>query len=129
MQQRISAKIAKFHPSLTLSLKRLANGRREQGLPVYDFGLGETKGKLAPHIAAAAAQAYQNGRTMYEDPSGIMELRVAALEWLDLTDHYGPENVTITTGAKQSLFNIFLGICNPSDCVLLDSAPWVSYQP
>jgi aspartate aminotransferase len=129
MQQRISAKIAKFHPSLTLSLKRQANVRREQGLPVYDFGLGETKGKLAPHIAAAAAAAYQNGRTMYEDPAGIMELRVAALEWLDLADDYGPENVIITAGAKQSLFNIFLGICNPSDCVLLDSAPWVSYQP
>jgi aspartate aminotransferase len=37
--------------------------------------------------------------------------------------------VIITTGAKQSLFNTFLSVCSPADCVLFDSAPWVSYQP
>jgi aspartate aminotransferase len=35
----------------------------------------------------------------------------------------------VTAGAKQSLFNVFLALCNPADCVLLDAAPWVSYQP
>jgi aspartate aminotransferase len=37
--------------------------------------------------------------------------------------------VVITAGAKQSLFNIFLAVCNPADCVVFDAAPWVSYQP
>jgi aspartate aminotransferase len=51
------------------------------------------------------------------------------LRWLNISEHYGPENVVITAGAKQSLFNIFLAVCNPADAVLFDTAPWVSYQP
>jgi aspartate aminotransferase len=129
ISDRISTKLGKFRPSLTLELKRLANERVKQGLPVYDFGLGETKGELAEHIREAGVRAYQEGRTMYEDPAGLPELRQAVLDWLDLGDHYDCDNVVITAGAKQSLFNIFLSVCNPADTVLFDAAPWVSYQP
>ncbi len=127
--ERIAGKIHKFRPSLTLQLKRLAAERHAQGLPVYDFGLGETKGPLAPHIRDAAEEAYRHGRTMYGDPAGLPELRREVLRWLCLEGEYSADNVVITTGAKQSLFNIFLATCNPADCVLFDSAPWVSYQP
>lgn len=127
--ERVSAKIHKFRPSLTLELKRLARQRLDRGLPVYDFGLGETRGQLAPHIREAAEQAYREGQTMYGDPVGLPELREAVLDWLGLQNHYGIQNVVITSGAKQSLFNIFLALCNPADCVLFDAAPWVSYQP
>lgn len=127
--ERISAKLTKFRPSLTLELKRLVAERVKTGLPVYDFGLGETKGELAAPIREAGARAFQEGKTQYGDPAGIPELREAVLEWLDLEDHYGIENVVITVGAKQSLFNVFLAVCNPADAVLFDAAPWVSYQP
>jgi aspartate aminotransferase len=66
---------------------------------------------------------------MYGDPVGLADLRAAVLDWLGLSKHYGIENVVITNGAKQSLFNIFLAVCNPADCVVFDAAPWVSYQP
>lgn len=127
--ERISAKLAKFRPSLTLELKRLVGERVKRGLPVYDFGLGETKGELAPAIRSAGERAFREGLTMYGDPAGIPELRGAVLDWLALGDHYDIENVVITVGAKQSLFNIFLAVCNPADAVLFDAAPWVSYQP
>lgn len=127
--ERVSVKLGKFRPSLTLELKRLASERLGQGLPVYDFGLGETKGDLAEHIRDAGIRAYEEGRTMYGDPAGIPELRHAVLEWLGLTSEYDIDSVVITAGAKQSLFNIFLAICNPADAVLFDAAPWVSYQP
>ncbi|MDH4043908.1 MAG: aminotransferase class I/II-fold pyridoxal phosphate-dependent enzyme [Gemmatimonadota bacterium] len=127
--ERISTKISKFRPSLTLELKRLVGERVEAGLPVHDFGLGETKGDLAPHIREAGERAYREGHTMYGDPAGLPEVRKAVLRWLGLEQQYGPENVVITAGAKQSLFNIFLAICNPADIVLFDAAPWVSYQP
>jgi len=127
--ERISAKLGKFRPSITLQLKQLVGERVEQGLPVYDFGLGETKGDLAPYIREAGERAYREGKTMYGDPAGIPELRDAVLEWLGLGDHYGRDNVVITAGAKQSLFNTFLAVCNPGDMVLFDAAPWVSYQP
>jgi aspartate aminotransferase len=131
--ERISAKLTKFRPSLTLALKRLAEERKARKLPVYDFGLGETKGTLAQVIREAGEAAFREEDTMYADPAGLPELRDAVLTWMDHDDHierhYTRDNVVISAGAKQSLFNIFLAICNPSDCVLLDSAPWVSYQP
>lgn len=128
-QDRVSTKLAKFRPSLTLELKRLVGERVRQGLPVFDFGLGETKGELAKHIARAGSEAYRRGHTQYGDPAGLPELREAVLQWLGVADQYGIENVVVTAGAKQSLFNIFLAVCNPADCVLFDAAPWVSYQP
>jgi len=127
--QRISWKLTKFRPSLTLALKRLTEERRAKRLPVYDFGLGETKGDLNATIREAGEAAFRNQESMYSDPAGLPELRTAVLRWLDVEAHYSTENVVISTGAKQSLFNIFLALGNPSDCVLFDSAPWVSYQP
>jgi aspartate aminotransferase len=50
------------------------------------------------------------------------------LRWLDLPS-YTPDDVVVTGGAKQGLFNVFLALCNPGDTVLVDSAPWVSYLP
>jgi len=127
--ERISAKLAKFRPSLTLALKALVDERRSRGLPVYDFGLGETKGELPGPLREAGERAYREQLTMYGDPGGIPELRREVLTWLGLEGSYEPDEVVITSGAKQSLFNIFLAVCNPADCVLFDAAPWVSYQP
>jgi len=98
-------------------------------LPVYDFGLGETKGALPADLRLAGEKAYRDQQTMYGDPAGLPELRRQVLDWLNLGDHYTAEDVVITAGAKQSLFNIFLAVCNPADSVLFDAAPWVSYQP
>lgn len=127
--ERLSAKLSKFRPSLTLELKRLVEARRRAGLPVYDFGLGETKGALPLDLREAGERAYREQQTMYGDPGGLPELRRQVLDWLGLGSHYEPEDVVITAGAKQSLFNVFLAVCNPADVVLFDSAPWVSYQP
>ncbi|MHC4845732.1 MAG: pyridoxal phosphate-dependent aminotransferase [Planctomycetota bacterium] len=127
--ERISSKLAKFRPSLTLELKRMAAERAAQGMPVHDFGLGETKGILDDPIRDAGIAAYTEGATMYGDPAGMPELRKAVLDWLDVAADYDVGNVVITAGAKQSLFNIFLAVCNPGDTVLFDEAPWVSYQP
>lgn len=127
--ERVSAKLSKFRPSLTLALKTLVGERQARGLPVYDFGLGETKGELDPWIREAGERAFRDMDTMYSDPAGLPDLRRGVLHWLGLTDHYSIDSVVISTGAKQSLYNIFLAVCNPADCVLFDAAPWVSYQP
>ncbi len=126
---RLSHRTGGFRPSLTLELKRLAASRAARGLPVWDFGLGETKGDLAPVIRDAGARAFMEGETQYGDPAGLLDLRKAALRWLSLEGDYGPDEVVITGGAKQGLFNIFLALCNAGDTVLMDAAPWVSYEP
>lgn len=127
--ERISAKVGAFRPSFTLELKQIVRERMAQGLPVYDFGLGETKGDLPRRIRDAGVDAFREGRTQYGDSAGLTELRDAALQWLGLDGEYTPDNVVVTIGAKQSLFNVFLAVCNPGDTVLFDAAPWVSYQP
>ncbi len=127
--ERVSAKLSKFRPSITLALKTLVAERHARGLPVHDFGLGETKGELDPWIREAGERAFREMDTMYSDPGGIPHLRRQVLSWLGLDGHYSIDNVVISTGAKQSLYNIFLAVCNPADCVLFDAAPWVSYQP
>jgi aspartate aminotransferase len=128
-QDRIAAKLGHFRPSLTLELKHIVQERLAAGLPVYDFGLGETKGDLPPRIGDAGARAFQEGRTQYADPAGLPEVRHTVLAWLGLADQYQAENVVITSGAKQALFNVILAVCNPGDTVLFDAAPWVSYLP
>jgi len=126
---RISHKLDKFRPSLTLALKMMAAEREKKNLPVYDFGLGEAKGNLSKTLKAAGVAAYEKELTMYTDPAGMPELREAILSYLDLNSHYGSEHVVVTSGAKQGLFNIFMAICDPGDIVLFDAAPWVSYAP
>ncbi len=126
---RISIKLSKFAPSLTLALKADVEARRAKGLPVYDFGLGETKGHLDPVIREAGEKAFREEHTMYADPGGIPPLRKAILRWLGVDDIYTEENVVVTAGAKQALFNIFLAVGNTADVFLFDAAPWVSYQP
>lgn len=70
MSERISAKLGGFQPSLTLALKDMAQERRRQGLPIYYFGLGETKGDLAPWVSyqpmVKAASADSGGRAAGE---------------------------------------------------------------
>lgn len=63
-QERISAKLSKFRSSFTLGLKHLAAERTAKGLPVYDFGLGETKGHLDLHIREAGEIAFRNEETI-----------------------------------------------------------------
>lgn len=126
---RNSAKLDKIRTSLTLQLKEIAAQRSEQGLPVYDFGLGETKGDLAPHLRAAGEEAFRRQDTMYADPAGVPELRDAVLDWLGQSESYSRENVIVTAGAKPSIFNVFMAVCNPGDVLLLEGAPWVSYAP
>jgi aspartate aminotransferase len=128
-EQRISTKVSRMRPSLTLALKTLKEQREAKDLPVFDFGLGETKGELSSVIREAGEAAFRDGQTQYPTPAGLPELRRAVLKWLNLEDQYDIDNVVISTGAKQCLFNVFLAVCNPGDNILLESAPWVSYEP
>ena len=128
-KSRFADKVFSFRTSLTLALKDRAKARLAEGKPVYDFGLGEVKGELNQAIRVAGAKAFEENQTHYTHPSGIPELREAVLDWLELSESYSKEEVVISTGAKQSLFNILLTTCNVGDVALYDRAPWVSYIP
>ena len=126
---RIACKISRFGPSRCLLAKGLKQERLAQGLPVYDFGLGESKGDLANYLIEAGKCAFDQQVTEYLDPAGLPELRTEILRWLNLEDHYSKDSVVVSCGAKQALSNIFFATLNPGDVALFDAAPWVSYVP
>ena len=127
--RRVSNKVKKVGESRCLAAKVTVNERKAQGLPVYDFGLGEAKGKTPDYLLQAGSSAFLGNHSGYPDSAGLYELREEVLNWLDLQEHYQPENVTISVGAKQAILNVVLASCDVGDVALFDTAPWVSYRP
>ncbi len=126
---RLSDQMNHFGNSLTLVAKAIVQKRKAKGLEVYDFGLGETKGELLPEILDAACSAYRDGKTKYGPPAGLCELREEIIRWLGFEGDLTKDNVVVTVGAKQALFNTIATLCSPGDIALVHPTPWVSYIP
>src|SRR5262249_27455480 len=93
------------------------------------FGAGEPDFDTPPRIKDAARRALEGGQTKYTEVGGVPELRAAVCHKLK-RDHgleYAPDEVTVSCGAKHSLYNIFMALVNPGDEVLIPSPYWVSY--
>ena len=116
-------------PSATLAMQAKAKAMRAQGIDVISFGAGEPDFDTPERIKAAARRALDSGQTKYTEVGGVPELRAAVCEKFK-RDHgldYAPDEVTVSCGAKHSLYNIFMALVNPGDEVLIPSPYWVSY--
>jgi aspartate aminotransferase len=117
-------------PSATLAAGAKARQLRAQGIPVYDFSLGEPDFPTPPHICQAAFEAMRAGHTHYTPAAGIPELRAALARWY--RQHYGlavqPEQVIVSNGAKHAIHNALAATVGPGDEVLIPSPYWVSYS-
>ena len=116
-------------PSPTLAMQARAKAMRAQGIDVISFGAGEPDFDTPQRIKDAAVRALERGQTKYTEVGGIPELRAAVCQKLR-RDHgldYAPDEVTVSCGAKHTLFNIFMALVNPGDEVLIPSPFWVSY--
>jgi aspartate aminotransferase len=116
-------------PSPTLAMQARAKAMRAQGIDVISFGAGEPDFDTPQRIKDAAIRALERGQTKYTEVGGIPELRAAVCQKLR-RDHgldYAPDEVTVSCGAKHTLFNIFMALVNPGDEVLIPSPFWVSY--
>ncbi len=116
-------------PSPTLALNEEARILRERGEPVINMSIGEPKNK-APIAAILSSAARLNlGEVKYTPADGTPSLKKAIIRYTE--DNYNrlvaPENVIISAGAKQSLFNILYSILNPQDEVIILAPYWVSY--
>jgi aspartate aminotransferase len=115
--------------SPTLSLNEEARRLRERGEPVIHLGIGEPKNP-APFPALLGSSAkLKSGNIKYVPTDGTPSLKKAIIRYTE--ENYGrlvaPENVIISTGAKQSLFNTLFSILNPQDEVIILAPHWVSY--
>jgi aspartate aminotransferase len=115
--------------SPTLALNEEARLLRERGEAVINLGIGEPKNKTPIHAILASAAKLSSGEVKYTPPDGLPSLKKAVIRYTE--ENYNrlvaPENVIITNGAKQSLFNIIYSIINPQDEVVIIAPYWVSY--
>ncbi len=125
----LADRLKTLQPSATLAMQAKAKAMRAQGINVISFGAGEPDFDTPRRIKDAAVRALESGQTKYTEVGGVPELRAAVCQKLkrDLGLAYTPEEVTVSCGAKHTLYNIVMALVNPDDEVLVPSPFWVSY--
>lgn len=125
----LSKKAGNISPSITLSITAKANELKAQGIDVVSFGAGEPDFNTPKNIINAAIKAMKDGKTKYTPAGGILELKKTICKKFKQDNglDYTPDQITISTGAKQCISNIFMAILNPGDEVLIPIPYWVSY--
>jgi len=115
--------------SPTLRLNEEARLLREMGQPVIHLGIGEPKNKAPITAILSSASKLNTGEVKYTPTDGTPSLKKAIVRYMEENCNriVAPENIIVTTGAKQSLYNILFSIINPQDEVIILSPYWVSY--
>lgn len=115
--------------SPTLALNEKARLMRVRGEPVINLGIGEPKNKTPITAILSSASKLSAGDIKYTPPDGLPSLKKAIIRYTE--ENYNklvaPENIIVSTGAKQSLYNILFTILNPQDEVIILAPYWVSY--
>lgn len=125
----LSRKAQRIEASVTLAITAKAKEMKENGVDVISFGAGEPDFNTPENIINAAIKAMQEGNTKYTNVNGILPLREAICKKFKEDNGlvYKPSQIVVSTGAKQSLANVFLAILNPGDEVIVPNPYWVSY--
>jgi aspartate aminotransferase len=115
--------------SPTLALNEEARLLRERGEPVINMSIGEPRNKAPITAILSSAAKITSGDVKYTPPDGTPSLKKAIIRYME--ENYdrlaAPENVIVSAGAKQSLFNVLYSILNPQDEVIILAPYWVSY--
>jgi aspartate aminotransferase len=126
---KLSKLACEIAESPTFALNEEARLLRERGEAVINLGIGEPKNRTPIAAVLASAAKLTSGEIKYTPPDGLPSMKKAVIRYTE--ENYdrlvAPENVIITNGAKQSLFNIFYSILNPQDEVIMIAPYWVSY--
>ncbi len=126
---RLSKLASEIAESPTLALNEEARLLRERGEAVINLGIGEPKNKTPIAAILSSGAKLSSGEVKYTPSDGLPSMKKAVIRYTE--ENYNrlvaPENVIITNGAKQSLYNIFYSILNPQDEVIVVAPYWVSY--
>ena len=124
-----SRKAKNINPSITLAITAKAKALKAEGVDVVSFGAGEPDFNTPKNIIDAAIRAMEEGKTKYTPTAGIIELREAICNKLEKDNNlkYNPNQIIVSTGAKQCLADVFMAILNPGDEVIVPTPYWVSY--
>jgi aspartate aminotransferase len=125
----VSRRAQRVKPSPTLAVTALAARLKAEGKDVIGLGAGEPDFDTPAHISAAGVQAIQSGFTRYTNVDGIPELKDAIIAKFqrDNAIKYARNQVLVSSGAKQSIFNLCMALLDPGDEVIIPAPYWVSY--
>ncbi len=125
-----SRNVAALAPSATIAVSREAQRLKAEGVNVVDLGAGEPDFLTPKSVCDAAIRAIQAGKHKYAATEGILDLRVAIARRLSLLSGgraVNADNVVVSNGSKQSLFNACFCLFGQREKVLIPSPAWVSY--
>ncbi len=125
----LASRVAHLTPSATLAISAQAAAMRANGIDVCSLSAGEPDFETPDPVRDAAIRALQDGQTRYGPVAGIPSLRQAISEKLRIDNHldYAPEQVMVSNGGKQTLFNLLMVLLQPGDEVIIPAPYWVSY--
>jgi len=129
MKNPISKRLKKIKPSATIAISSKAMEMRATGINVISMSAGEPDFDTPEFIKQAAKDAMDKGMTKYTRVDGLPELKDAIINKFrdDNELEYQRDNILVSTGAKQTLYNLFQAILDPGDEVIIISPYWVSY--
>ena len=125
----LSARAVALKPSLTLAIAAQAKALKSAGRDICSLSAGEPDFDTPDFIVEATRKALRDGITRYGPAAGEPELRAAVAEKLSSTNGIATtsEQILITNGGKQAIYNLFQVLLNPGDQVLLPAPYWLSY--
>ena len=129
MPVAVSKRTLRVKPSPTLAVTALAARLKAEGKDVIGLGAGEPDFDTPAHIGAAGVQAINSGFTRYTNVDGIPELKDAIIAKFqgDNGISYARNQILVSSGAKQTIFNLCMAVLDPGDEVIVPAPYWVSY--
>ena len=128
-KSQISVRALSIKPSLTLEISAKAKALKAEGKSICSLSAGEPDFDTPEFIIDATLKALKDGKTRYGPAAGDPELREAIAEKQSDVNKVPTktENVLVTNGGKQAIYNLFQVVLNPGDEVLIPSPYWLSY--
>jgi aspartate aminotransferase len=127
---QLSSLLTRFNEPETLKMAKLGRELRAKGFDIIDLSLGEPDFDTPEYIKDAAKKAIDENWSHYTPVCGYLELRQAICHKLKRDNglDYTPEQIVVSTGAKQSIANTVLAIVDTGDEVVIPTPYWVTYS-
>ena len=121
--------MARLSPSMTFAMNQMSNDLKAKGIDIVNMTLGEPDFNTPEHVKAAACAALEENYTHYTPVAGSLSLREAISAKLQNENGlaYGPGEILVSNGAKQSLCNVVMALIDEGDEVIIPAPYWVSY--
>lgn len=126
---QLSNRVQQVKPSPTLAVSALSSKLKAEGRDIIGLGVGEPDFDTPAHVCEAAIQAIREGKTRYTPVDGIAELKQAVINKFQRENQlsYVADEILVSTGAKQSIYNLTQALLNAGDEVIIPAPYWVSY--